>query len=98
MAANRKVPHILLHALILTVLIVATGVRANDDAGAVVVTGVVNVTGQIVTDAGESFFIEIDEKGKEVSRLVGRLVEVKGFVKGTEDSRMITVVEYREIE
>ncbi|MCX5850511.1 MAG: hypothetical protein NT072_00405 [Deltaproteobacteria bacterium] len=98
MTASMKARYALCSVLFLSMLIVPAMTEADEASGTVTIMGVVNVTGQIVTDAGESYFIVDDRIGREVSRLVGRLVEVRGFVEGAEDARMITVMEYREVE
>ncbi|HOP34707.1 MAG TPA: hypothetical protein PL090_00170 [Syntrophales bacterium] len=65
-------------------------------ADEVVVTGVVNPSGQLVTDDGKSFYVEEDEAGKALVALNGKKVQVKGMVTGKEDEKIITVKSFRE--
>ena len=71
-----------------------TSVCAADETE---ITGAMNVTGQLVTEDGSSYFIAQDEIGKKLAALVGKKVNVKGVVKSEGDAKTLTVSSFEEI-
>jgi hypothetical protein len=61
------------------------------------IVGTVNDSYQIVTDDGDIYTVEEDEKGNEVIVLIGRQVKATGMVEENEDIKAITISSYEVI-
>jgi len=84
--------------LVVPVLLTVAAVNRSEAADEVVITGVVNPSGQLVTDDGQSFFVEQNDAGKAIVALAGKKMEVKGVVAGEGDAKTITVNSFQEIQ
>lgn len=63
----------------------------------VTIVGTVNDSYQIVTDEGDIYTVDENEKSDEVISLVGKRVKATGTVDETEDRRVITISSYEVI-
>ncbi len=62
------------------------------------VTGVVNATGQLVAEGGNSYFIAQSETGKKLSALVGKKVQAKGAVQTEGEAKTLIVSGFKELK
>jgi uncharacterized protein (DUF2249 family) len=63
----------------------------------VTIVGTVNDSYQIVTDEGDIYTVDENEKGDEVISLVGKRVKAAGTVDETEDRTVISISSYEVI-
>jgi hypothetical protein len=78
--------------LLLTAVLIAAPAMANTT-----VTGEVGDSGEIISDDGTIYTIAGNEKGEEVSSMVGETVAVTGTVQETEGEKIITVESFTVI-
>jgi hypothetical protein len=80
-------------ALVVSALLVALPAMANTT-----VTGEVSEAGEIVTDSGTIYVIEVGEKGDELAAMVGETVKVTGTLQESEGIQYITVASFTVIK
>ncbi len=73
----------------------ATNVCASDE---IVLTGVVNGTGQLVAEDGSSYFIDQNEAGEKLASMAGEKVKVTGTVQSEGDAKTLTVSSFEEVK
>ncbi|MBN2283975.1 MAG: hypothetical protein JXO48_08810 [Deltaproteobacteria bacterium] len=71
-----------------------TNVCAADE---MVIIGVVNPSGQLVAEDGNSYFIDQNDAGKELAAMAGKKVQVMGTVQGEGDAKTLTISSFEEI-
>ncbi|MCK9274647.1 MAG: hypothetical protein M0P57_06110 [Syntrophales bacterium] len=79
-------------------ILFATATVTSSSAAETEITGIVNATGQLVAEDGNSYFIAQSEVGKKLAALVGKTVQVKGTVKAEGETKTLTVSNFKEVK
>ena len=92
----KKITKKLLNIFVFVLIaIFSTTAFATED---VVITGTINEDYQIVDDNGAIYDIEENEKGDEVTKLVGKKVEVMGTLVDADGVLVISIVSYTIVD
>jgi uncharacterized membrane protein len=89
---TKKILSIFVVALI--AMFSTTAVATED----VVITGIINENYQIVDDSGAIYDLDENEKGDEVTKLVGKKVEVIGTLEDADGVLVINVASYTIVD
>ena len=84
--------------IVVPVLLTVAAVNQSQGSDEVVVLGVVNPSGQLVADDGQTFYIEQNEAGKALALLADHKVSVKGVVTGEADKKIINANTFEEVK
>jgi len=80
---------------VMTLAVFLSGIAIGDST---TITGTINDNYQIVTDDGNVYDVEDNEKGAEVVDLVGKKITVTGMVNETDEMKVISITSYEVIE
>ena len=92
---NKITNKILSGFVVVLIAMFSTNAVATED---VVITGTVNEDYQIVDDSGAIYDVDENEKGDEVTKHVGKKVEVIGTLVDADGTLVITVVSYTIVD
>jgi len=81
--------------VVVLIAMFSTTAIATED---VTITGIVNEDYQIIDDSGAIYDVDENEKGDEVTKLVGKKVEVIGTLVDADGTLVISVVSYTIVD
>lgn len=87
----------LIMVLCALMVIASLTVPAFAKAKQVTITGTINEKGALVGDNGKTYAIAQNDKGKDLTMMAGKKVEVKGTVKTKNSHKTITVSSFKEM-
>lgn len=93
---NIKTKKIIIEVLAIAFIALLAGMAAAEEE--ISITGTINDESQLVDDSGTVYDIGDNEKGNEVTELIGKKVSVKGSVVQAEGIKMITITSFKVIE